>query len=218
MVLSRSSSRARSGSHGAPLLASFGGTVSLLAESQRNRHTSFGPADPLGPASAGHVADHGPAHTLSHPWLSVPPAAVRYDAAKEERQQQEAKQRELQRVEEALQAAARRGKTVTLPTTPPRLTHNTELGMEVRPEDGWMEGGAIERLCGLTPAVCVSVCASSTCCFCRQRLKLKTCSLVWRRLCTRTRNHTTVTQCDTSPLCVCSAVQCSPLCVGLLSH
>lgn len=63
---------------------------------------------------------------------------MRYDAAKEERQQQEAKQRELQRVEEALQAAARRGKTVALPA-PPRLTHNTELGMEVRPEDGWRE-------------------------------------------------------------------------------
>ncbi|XP_075873846.1 intermembrane lipid transfer protein VPS13C isoform X3 [Nelusetta ayraudi] len=39
---------------------------------------------------------------------TCPYNAVRYDAAKEERQQQEAKQRELQRVEEALQAAARR--------------------------------------------------------------------------------------------------------------
>lgn len=68
---------------------------------------------------------------------------MRYDAAKEERQQQEAKQRELQRVEEALQAAARRGKTVAPPPpptpTPLALHTNTELGMEVRPEDGGRE-------------------------------------------------------------------------------
>lgn len=50
-----------------------------------------------------------------------PSVAVHYDAAKEERQQQEAKQRELQRVEEALQAAARRGKTAGRhPPTAPR--------------------------------------------------------------------------------------------------
>lgn len=36
--------------------------------------------------------------------------AIKYDAAKEERQVQEAKQRELHRIEEALQLAARRGK------------------------------------------------------------------------------------------------------------
>lgn len=34
---------------------------------------------------------------------------MKYDAAKEERYQQEAKQKELQRIEEALQMAARRG-------------------------------------------------------------------------------------------------------------
>ncbi|KAK2854371.1 hypothetical protein Q5P01_007032 [Channa striata] len=42
--------------------------------------------------------------------LIVPGATIKYDAAKEERYQQEAKQRELQRIEEALQMAARRGK------------------------------------------------------------------------------------------------------------
>ncbi|KAM7405560.1 hypothetical protein PAMP_000001 [Pampus punctatissimus] len=41
--------------------------------------------------------------------LVVPGATIKYDAAKEERYQQEAKQRELQRIEEALQMAARRG-------------------------------------------------------------------------------------------------------------
>ena len=35
--------------------------------------------------------------------------AIKYDAAKEERYQQEAKQKELQRIEEALLMAARRG-------------------------------------------------------------------------------------------------------------
>ncbi|KAM6942753.1 intermembrane lipid transfer protein VPS13C [Xenentodon cancila] len=40
--------------------------------------------------------------------LVVPGATIKYDAAKEERYQQEAKQRELQRIEEALQMAARR--------------------------------------------------------------------------------------------------------------
>lgn len=126
--------------------------MSLLAESQRNRHTSFGPADPLGPSSAGHVADHGPAHTLSHPWLSVPPAAVRYDAAKEERQQQEAKQRELQRVEEALQAAARRGKT-TPPS--PYTQHGAGDGGATR---GWMDGGGSDRASLWTNPCCVCVC------------------------------------------------------------
>ncbi|KAF1393337.1 hypothetical protein PFLUV_G00038030 [Perca fluviatilis] len=42
--------------------------------------------------------------------LVVPGATIKYDAAKEERFQQEAKQRELQRIEEALQTAARREK------------------------------------------------------------------------------------------------------------
>uniref|UniRef100_A0A8P4GHH0 Vacuolar protein sorting-associated protein 13C n=1 Tax=Dicentrarchus labrax TaxID=13489 RepID=A0A8P4GHH0_DICLA len=42
--------------------------------------------------------------------LVVPGATIKYDAAKEERYQQEAKQRELQRIEEALQTAARREK------------------------------------------------------------------------------------------------------------
>uniref|UniRef100_A0A3P9AA40 Vacuolar protein sorting 13 homolog C n=1 Tax=Esox lucius TaxID=8010 RepID=A0A3P9AA40_ESOLU len=41
--------------------------------------------------------------------LVVPGATIKYDAAKEERYQQEAKQKELQRIEEALQMAARRG-------------------------------------------------------------------------------------------------------------
>ncbi|XP_059213226.1 intermembrane lipid transfer protein VPS13C isoform X2 [Centropristis striata] len=41
---------------------------------------------------------------------SCPYNAIKYDAAKEERYQQEAKQRELQRIEEALQTAAQRGK------------------------------------------------------------------------------------------------------------
>lgn len=41
-------------------------------------------------------------------WIFV---ARKYDAAKEERFQQEAKQRELQRIEEALQTAAHRGET-----------------------------------------------------------------------------------------------------------
>ncbi|KAM8893527.1 intermembrane lipid transfer protein VPS13C isoform 2-T2 [Spinachia spinachia] len=40
--------------------------------------------------------------------LVVPGATIKYDAAKEERYQQEAKQKELQRIEEALQMAARR--------------------------------------------------------------------------------------------------------------
>nr|XP_057944344.1 intermembrane lipid transfer protein VPS13C isoform X2 [Doryrhamphus excisus] len=40
--------------------------------------------------------------------LVVPGATIKYDAAKEERYQQEAKQRELQRIEDALQMAARR--------------------------------------------------------------------------------------------------------------
>ncbi|XP_056226494.1 intermembrane lipid transfer protein VPS13C isoform X5 [Seriola aureovittata] len=40
--------------------------------------------------------------------LVVPGATIKYDAAKEERYQQEAKQRELQRIEEALQMAAQR--------------------------------------------------------------------------------------------------------------
>lgn len=39
-------------------------------------------------------------------------SALKYDAAKEERYQQEAKQRELQRIEDALQMAARRGESV----------------------------------------------------------------------------------------------------------
>ncbi|XP_070692075.1 intermembrane lipid transfer protein VPS13C [Pempheris klunzingeri] len=42
--------------------------------------------------------------------LVVPGATIKYDAAKEERYQQEAKQRELQRIEEALQMSARREK------------------------------------------------------------------------------------------------------------
>nr|XP_046254686.1 vacuolar protein sorting-associated protein 13C isoform X2 [Scatophagus argus] len=42
--------------------------------------------------------------------LVVPGATIKYDAAKEERYQQEAKQRELQRIEEALQMTARRVK------------------------------------------------------------------------------------------------------------
>ncbi|XP_039860883.1 vacuolar protein sorting-associated protein 13C, partial [Simochromis diagramma] len=42
--------------------------------------------------------------------LVVPGATLKYDAAKEERYQQEAKQRELQRIEDALQMAARRDK------------------------------------------------------------------------------------------------------------
>uniref|UniRef100_A0A671VQL1 Vacuolar protein sorting 13 homolog C n=1 Tax=Sparus aurata TaxID=8175 RepID=A0A671VQL1_SPAAU len=42
--------------------------------------------------------------------LVVPGATIKFDAAKEERYQQEAKQRELQRIEEALQMAARREK------------------------------------------------------------------------------------------------------------
>lgn len=37
--------------------------------------------------------------------------ALKYDAAKEERYQQEAKHRDLQRIEEALQMAARKGET-----------------------------------------------------------------------------------------------------------
>ncbi|XP_071370321.1 intermembrane lipid transfer protein VPS13C-like isoform X2 [Centroberyx affinis] len=41
--------------------------------------------------------------------LVVPGATIKYDAVKEERYLQEAKQRELQRIEEALQLAARRG-------------------------------------------------------------------------------------------------------------
>ncbi|XP_014833605.1 PREDICTED: vacuolar protein sorting-associated protein 13C-like isoform X1 [Poecilia mexicana] len=40
--------------------------------------------------------------------LVVPGATIKYDAAKEERYQQEAKQKELQRIEEALQSATRR--------------------------------------------------------------------------------------------------------------
>lgn len=40
--------------------------------------------------------------------LVVPGATIKYDAAKEERYQQEAKQRELQRIEDALQMAARK--------------------------------------------------------------------------------------------------------------
>ncbi|KAM7424819.1 hypothetical protein PAMA_000939 [Pampus argenteus] len=46
--------------------------------------------------------------------LVVPGATIKYDAAKEERYHQEAKQKELQRIEEALQMAARRG-NVNLP-------------------------------------------------------------------------------------------------------
>ncbi|XP_016522210.1 vacuolar protein sorting-associated protein 13C-like [Poecilia formosa] len=42
--------------------------------------------------------------------LVVPGATIKYDAAKEERYQQEAKQKELQRIEEALQSATRRDK------------------------------------------------------------------------------------------------------------
>ncbi|XP_070411206.1 intermembrane lipid transfer protein VPS13C isoform X2 [Nothobranchius furzeri] len=42
--------------------------------------------------------------------LVVPGATIKYDAAKEERYQQEAKQKELQRIEEALLTAARRDK------------------------------------------------------------------------------------------------------------
>uniref|UniRef100_A0A3Q2PKX7 Chorein N-terminal domain-containing protein n=1 Tax=Fundulus heteroclitus TaxID=8078 RepID=A0A3Q2PKX7_FUNHE len=42
--------------------------------------------------------------------LVVPGATIKYDAAREERYQQEAKQRELQRIEEALQTAGRRDK------------------------------------------------------------------------------------------------------------
>ncbi|XP_071370320.1 intermembrane lipid transfer protein VPS13C-like isoform X1 [Centroberyx affinis] len=41
--------------------------------------------------------------------LRCPYNAIKYDAVKEERYLQEAKQRELQRIEEALQLAARRG-------------------------------------------------------------------------------------------------------------
>uniref|UniRef100_A0A3B4TYL0 Vacuolar protein sorting 13 homolog C n=1 Tax=Seriola dumerili TaxID=41447 RepID=A0A3B4TYL0_SERDU len=46
--------------------------------------------------------------TLDGLYLLVVPGAIKYDAAKEERYQQEAKQRELQRIEEALQMAAQR--------------------------------------------------------------------------------------------------------------
>ncbi|XP_024911459.1 vacuolar protein sorting-associated protein 13C [Cynoglossus semilaevis] len=42
--------------------------------------------------------------------LVVPGATIKYDAAKEERYQQEAKQKELQRIEEALQISAKRAK------------------------------------------------------------------------------------------------------------
>lgn len=38
-------------------------------------------------------------------------SAIKYDAAKEERYQQEAKTRELQRIDDALLMAARRGET-----------------------------------------------------------------------------------------------------------
>lgn len=48
--------------------------------------------------------------TLALFWLFF--SALKYDAAKEERYQQEAKQRELQRIEDALQMAARRGESV----------------------------------------------------------------------------------------------------------
>uniref|UniRef100_A0A8D2ZU04 Vacuolar protein sorting-associated protein 13C n=1 Tax=Scophthalmus maximus TaxID=52904 RepID=A0A8D2ZU04_SCOMX len=44
--------------------------------------------------------------------LVVPGATIKFDDVKEERHQQEAKQRELQRIEEALQTAARRGETL----------------------------------------------------------------------------------------------------------
>lgn len=40
--------------------------------------------------------------------------AIKYDAAKEERYQQEAKQKELQRIEEALQISAKRGEASDL--------------------------------------------------------------------------------------------------------
>ncbi|TNN60558.1 Vacuolar protein sorting-associated protein 13C [Liparis tanakae] len=46
--------------------------------------------------------------------LVVPGATLKYDAAKEERDQQEAKQKELQRIEEALQKAACRGEEADL--------------------------------------------------------------------------------------------------------
>uniref|UniRef100_A0A3Q3D817 Vacuolar protein sorting 13 homolog C n=1 Tax=Hippocampus comes TaxID=109280 RepID=A0A3Q3D817_HIPCM len=46
--------------------------------------------------------------TLDGLYLLVVPGAIKYDAAKEERDRQEAKQRELQRIEDALRMAARR--------------------------------------------------------------------------------------------------------------
>lgn len=49
-------------------------------------------------------------------WIFV---ARRFDAAREERFQQEAKQRELQRIEEALQTAARRGEAGCPLLSPP---------------------------------------------------------------------------------------------------
>uniref|UniRef100_A0A3Q2XL05 Vacuolar protein sorting 13 homolog C n=1 Tax=Hippocampus comes TaxID=109280 RepID=A0A3Q2XL05_HIPCM len=45
--------------------------------------------------------------------LVVPGATIKYDAAKEERDRQEAKQRELQRIEDALRMAARRGESLS---------------------------------------------------------------------------------------------------------
>lgn len=55
------------------------------------------------PAAAAWVLDKSVVFSFS--------SAIKFDAAKEERYQQEAKQRELQRIEEALQMAARRGET-----------------------------------------------------------------------------------------------------------
>lgn len=50
--------------------------------------------------------------------------AIKFDAEKEERYQQELKQRELQRIEEALQTAARRGE-------PTHLKHLRSLPAEL---------------------------------------------------------------------------------------
>ena len=60
-----------------------------------------------------------PEHSISwwnSPWGRFDPlpcvsVALKYDAVKEERYQQEAKYRDLQRIEEALQLAAQRGET-----------------------------------------------------------------------------------------------------------
>ncbi|XP_056135016.1 intermembrane lipid transfer protein VPS13C [Lampris incognitus] len=59
--------------------------------------------------------------------LVVPGATIKYDAAKEERYTQEAKQKELQRIEEALQMAARREK----PQDEKKDTFAEKLGTQV---------------------------------------------------------------------------------------